>query len=720
MKIAIVRKKYNPFGGAERYLNLLSTYLVREGHQVHIFANKWPASQDSGMIFHRIPMIGGLSLLKVWSFAIAAWVALRRFDADVIFSNERLFSQDILRTSDGVHRTWLSIRMKYSSPLRRLSFILNPLHLSLRLFDWYIFNHRAFKKIIAPSEFIKRNILKEYKRVHPEDIRVIYNGVDLDRFRPENKFKYRDMTRKGLGITGTDRLLLFIGTGFERKGLRYAIESLQYLPANIFLAVIGKGRTQFYKTLAEEIGVQERIRFLGPVEGVERYYAAADILVSPTLYEPMANVILEALATGIPVVTSRDCGNAEVITDGEDGWIIHDPTDAREIALRVKTAMERTRKPETAHQARKKAEKFTLERTVGEIMDVITRLRTHPAGSSRSASSILFLLESKNTPSSRLRVGNYLPSLSSQFSCRINYIPGSFYKRIRFYRNLPDVDMVLIQKKLFRPWELKLISQHCNRIIYDLDDAVIYRNSEEDDGRGVEKRLMQRFKATIQMADTVIAGNQYLADIAKPWAKRLVILPTPVDLHRYHPKPCHPDSGNLLTIGWIGTRGNLKYLEDLTPVLQQLTNLYPDLQIKVVCDAPPSMPGVSVTYQPWSLEDEVQSLQSFDIGVMPLRDNPWTHGKCGYKILQYMAAGVPSVTSPVGFNKTLIHEGQNGFLANTPEEWFEKLSQLIMDPALRNRIGKNGRTTVEQEYSLDLCESRFRQILESTLSSSRG
>lgn len=371
MKIAIVRKKYNPFGGAERYLNLLSAHLVREGHEVHVFANQWPTTENNGVIFHRIPMIGGLSLLKVWSFAIAAWVVLRRFDADIIFSNERLFSQDILRTSDGVHRTWLRIRMKHSSLVRKLSFIINPLHLSVRFLDWYIFNRRAFKKIIAPSEFIKRDILKEYKQVHPEDIRVIYNGVDLDRFRPENKSKYRDMTCKELGITKYDMLLLFIGTGFERKGLRYAIESLQYLPANTFLAVIGKGRTLFYKTLAKEMGVQERVKFLGPVEGVERYYAAADLLVAPALYEPMANVILEALAAGIPVVTSRDCGNAEVVTEGDDGWIVNDPADPREISLRIKTAMEKAGDQEMERRTRKKAEQFTIQRTIGEIMEIL-------------------------------------------------------------------------------------------------------------------------------------------------------------------------------------------------------------------------------------------------------------------------------------------------------------------------------------------------------------
>ena len=374
MKIAIIRKKYNPFGGAERYLNLLASHLVREGHDVHIFANKWPGGTDNGITFHKIPMIGGLSLLKVWSFAIAAWIILKRFDGDIIFSNERLFAQDILRTSDGVHKTWLSIRMRYSSLLSKLSFVINPLHLSIRFLDWFIFNRRAFKKIIAPSEFIKRNILREYRNVHPEDISVIYNGVDLDRFHPANKNKFRDMIRRQLGINSTAKLLLFIGTGFERKGLRYAIASLQHLPENTFLAVIGKGRLKLYKEIARRFSVSDRVRFLGPVEGAEQYYAAADLLVAPTLYEPMANVILEALATGIPVVTTRDCGNAEVVIAGKNGWLIDDPTNDKEIAFNILKALDKSVNTAAERSAREGASQFTIERAVNQIKQLINTI----------------------------------------------------------------------------------------------------------------------------------------------------------------------------------------------------------------------------------------------------------------------------------------------------------------------------------------------------------
>lgn len=370
MKIAIVRKKYNPFGGAERYLNLLSNHLIKEGHEVHIFANKWPESQSAGLVFHHVPMIGGLSVLKIWSFAIASWWMLKRFRADVVISNERIFQQDIFRASDGVHRTWLKIRMRHLSLLKRISILINPLHWTVRFFDWYIFTCHAYKKIIAPSEFIKRDIIQNYG-VDEKDIHVVYNGVDLERFKPENKRHFRNAVRKELGYKQDDFVLIYVGTGFERKGLRFVIESMSHLPSNTKLIVIGKGRTGFYRNLAERSGVLSRIKFLGPVDGVDKYYAASDVLVLPTLYEPMANVILEALASGIPVITSRDCGNAEIITEGKDGWIINNPTESREIAGKVAEAVKYSGDPSIENSAREKASEFTLERMARNMMNVI-------------------------------------------------------------------------------------------------------------------------------------------------------------------------------------------------------------------------------------------------------------------------------------------------------------------------------------------------------------
>jgi glycosyltransferase involved in cell wall biosynthesis len=308
-------------------------------------------------------------------------------------------------------------------------------------------------------------------------------------------------------------------------------------------------------------------------------------------------------------------------------------------------------------------------------------------------------------------VGNYLPYLQEAYSYVVTPIPKSFFERMRIYRRLPRADILFIQKKLFRPWEMALLARKAAAIVYDLDDAVIYRDREEGTEDRRVRRLSRKFQNTVCRAEIVIAGNPILAELAAPWAKRVVILPTPVDLHRYCVRPYGAGLSETVTLGWVGTRGNLKYLKDLTPVLQRLTEQYPTLRMKVVCDAPFSIPGVSVTHKPWALEEEARDLQNFDIGIMPLPDNPWTRGKCGYKILQYMAAGVPTVASPVGFNRQIIQEGVNGFLASTTEEWFLKLSLCIRDSKLREQIGMNGRKTVESEYALSASAVRFQGIL---------
>lgn len=376
MKIAIIRKKYNPYGGAERYLQLLSEALVRQGHEVHILSNHWVQKGDAGIVFHRVPMLGGLSLFKVWSFPVACRRRLRTLAGAVVFSNERLFRQDIFRASDGVHQTWLRIRSQQASFLRRLTFLLNPLHLSVRFFDWYIYNRRAFGKIIAPSRFIKNDILRNYPRVREEDIRVIYNGVDLERFHPRNKSRYREAVHKELGLPPDTRLLLFVGTGFERKGLMAAVEALRYLPETIRLLVIGKGNAKRFRKQAERWGVGKRVLFRGGVaEGVERYYGAADLVVAPNLYEPMANVILEAMATGIAVVTSRASGNSEVVDEGRCGWLLDHPEDPIEIARQVQRALDASGNPDLEGHARSQASQYTLERTIREIMNLLSGCR---------------------------------------------------------------------------------------------------------------------------------------------------------------------------------------------------------------------------------------------------------------------------------------------------------------------------------------------------------
>src|SRR3990172_800277 len=151
MKIAIIRKKYNPYGGAERYLRGLIRQLTEEGHEINIYANIWPVHEMGKVSFHKVPMIGVLSILKVWSFTIASWLMIRKQSFDIIFSNERSLIQDVYRVADGCHKGWLSVRLKHLGFWRSMSVRLNPLHLSILLLDWFIFTKMKFKMLIALS-----------------------------------------------------------------------------------------------------------------------------------------------------------------------------------------------------------------------------------------------------------------------------------------------------------------------------------------------------------------------------------------------------------------------------------------------------------------------------------------------------------------------------------------------------------------------------------------
>lgn len=714
MKIAIIRKKFNPFGGAERYLDLLSSSLTRGGHEVHVYANRWSDAVDPGVTVHRVPMLGGLSLLKIWSFALAALAVVKPSAYDAILSNERLLSHDVFRVSDGVHRTWLRIRWQHAGPFKRLSFLVNPLHWSVRFLDWRVFSRRRFRAIIAPSEFIKQDILRSYLRVREEDVRVVYNGVDLLRFRPENKGKFRESIRRQLGLGALQPVLLFVGTGFERKGLRYAIEALRHLPSDRVLLVIGKGRTRWYRALARRGGVAERVVFLGPQNETEAYYAASDVLVFPTLYEPMGNVVLEAFASGIPVVTSRRSGSAEVVTEGKDGWLINDPTDPREVAEKIADALNGVRSADLERQVRMKAERFDLSATVRNVVDVLAGTARSGTGRCGKA-TVLFLLEGKNTPSSRLRIENCLPYLAVKYACLKADIPKPLLKRLRFYWMLPAVDIVVLQKKLLRSWELTMVASKGRRMLYDLDDAVIYRDNEDGSQRAEVARMRRRLQGIVERARAVIVGNSYLAEMVGTWCRAVAILPTAVDLGRYEVKRRAGPGDARVVIGWLGTRGNLKYLQDLVPVLRRLSTAYPGLVLKIVSDADVRLDGVPVIHEPWRLDGEVRALQSFDIGLMPLCDTPWTQGKCGYKILQYMAVGIPAVASPVGFNRTLIRAGVNGLLAESHEEWYAALVRLIEDQDLRWELGRNGRRTVEERFSLERYAADLSRVLDQTM-----
>ena len=278
-------------------------------------------------------------------------------------------------------------------------------------------------------------------------------------------------------------------------------------------------------------------------------------------------------------------------------------------------------------------------------------------------------------------------------------------------------DLIWIEKEAL-PWlpawqELALLPSGVPYVL-DYDDAV-FHDYDLHRKPWVRALLGHKHPQLMTKAALVLAGNPYLADFARvAGAPRVELLPTVIDLKRYpNPKPKALPVGAPPCVGWIGQRATASFLQPLAPTFQGLTRELGLRFSAVGIDA--EALGLPMASIPWTEDTEVASISSFDIGIMPLKDEPFERGKCGYKLIQYMACGLPVVASPVGVNSQIVEHGVNGFLASTPQEWEQALRTLAADPALRSAMGRAGRAKVEQQYSLQVTGPRLAELLKSVV-----
>lgn len=292
---------------------------------------------------------------------------------------------------------------------------------------------------------------------------------------------------------------------------------------------------------------------------------------------------------------------------------------------------------------------------------------------------------------------------------------GAYWRRLHTLLSSTSYDLLWIEKECL-PWlprwfEEVLIPARIPYVL-DYDDAVFhYYDQHRND---VIKYLFGSKHPIIMLkAALVVAGNPYLANFARaagaPWVE---VVPTTVDLSRYATievlETTDPQSPPC--VGWIGQRTTADFLRPLVPVFERLTSLGLGQFAAIGIDTQAlGLPMVSI---PWSESNEVTSIQGLDVGIMPLVDGPFERGKCGYKLIQYMACGLPVVASPVGVNVEIVEHGVNGFLASTPQEWENALTTLLTDSALRQRMGQAGRRKVEEHYSLQVTAPRLAELLK--------
>lgn len=269
--------------------------------------------------------------------------------------------------------------------------------------------------------------------------------------------------------------------------------------------------------------------------------------------------------------------------------------------------------------------------------------------------------------------------------------------------------VVLHQIKLSGP-EARLLAALSRKRIFDVDDAIYVRKPRRL-GDPVHDSIWRRrkFAATCRLVDVVAAGNGVLAGVARRTAAEVALLPTSIDVAAYLPSVASADDPP--TIAWIGSPENLIYLEMIRPALAQLAARHPTLRLRVICSQFPEWPELKIERVPWSSSIEATALSQAHIGIMPLTDDEWARGKCAFKLLQYMAAALPCVASPVGANTEAVIDGVNGLHARNNDEWESALERLITSPPLRARMGDAGRAHVEKRYAMRLYQADYVALL---------
>ncbi|MBA2817719.1 glycosyltransferase family 4 protein [Candidatus Pantoea persica] len=318
LRLAIARQKYRPDGGAERFISRALEALGSEQLDLNIITRSWQGTPNPDWHLHicNPPKFGRISRER--GFARAARACWERERFDIVQSHERIAGCDIFRAGDGVHRVWLEQRARIVSPWQRLSAMLSPYHRYVLQAETEMFNAASLKAVICNSVMVKRDILR-YFTLPAEKIHVIHNAIDTQRFQPASEAS-RYATRQQLQLPASATVLIYVGSGFERKGLKAAIEALA--ASDRYLIVVGQDKQMSrYQQLANQLNCLDRLRFVGVQQDVQPFYHAADALLLPTLYDPFPNVVLEAMACGLPVITSTGCGGAEFITAGQEGYV---------------------------------------------------------------------------------------------------------------------------------------------------------------------------------------------------------------------------------------------------------------------------------------------------------------------------------------------------------------------------------------------------------------
>lgn len=358
-RIAIVRQRYTHGGGAERIIErAIDRLRANRSVEVTVLARRWPEQSGIRGIRLNPPYLG-----RTWrdaSFAAAAEACMRRERFDLVQSHERITGATVFRAGDGVHAAWLERWTPTLPAWRRALVRLSPYHRYTLARERRMFASPSLRAVIANSAFVAAEIARHFPAV-ADRVRVIRNGVDTAHFHPGLRAQHRVATRRTLGIPEDAHALLFLGSGFERKGLATALRTLASLDADTHLVVVGRDRHMArFRRIARSLGVQARVHWLGTVQDPRPFLGACDAAIHPSLHDPMPNGVLESMACGLPVAASSCTGAADLVQHRRNGLLMHPCSQAewnREVAWMLGSGQ----LPELADAARATVEPLTID-----------------------------------------------------------------------------------------------------------------------------------------------------------------------------------------------------------------------------------------------------------------------------------------------------------------------------------------------------------------------
>ncbi|MCX7857632.1 MAG: glycosyltransferase family 4 protein [Deltaproteobacteria bacterium] len=379
LKIAIVLNRFLPSSGGQNYFSFLANALAKKGHDVYVFATEVEDRKPENYKVVLVPVIKRPKSLRILSFILLTRWLLRRYSFDIIHQVDEGLTMNVFNPHGGVEKAYL--KQEFASIDSKLYYLVRILKRYLSLSHYLIiflqkkqFESQNVKKIIAISKMIKEDILRHYD-VSEDKVAYIFNTCDLERFCPENRHRFLEDVRFKLKIPIDALVLMFAGHNFRLKGLKILLFALKKLIEEnpireIHLIVVGRGRISQYEKLAKKLKVNEKVHFVGTVRDIEKYYAASDIYVHPTFYDSCSLTVLEALASGLPVVTTRFNGAKDIISSTEGGIVINDPSDVIELKNAISYFFEENRRIRAREIARSWVEKFSPEWHIQEILKV--------------------------------------------------------------------------------------------------------------------------------------------------------------------------------------------------------------------------------------------------------------------------------------------------------------------------------------------------------------